>query len=550
MSDTPCTDCASTWWQQVIKGLVDVIHEWHNLAVVEACEADDEEKRSAMRGKLGERMTKLNTLVCKGEEQYGNVGDVADSQQAAIRAAENTRDCITTSVIASTNKEPLVALYTELAEELERNRNTIETLTDQHVSRGMAVVGRIFDAAIYSVRRVVDASEKSGAERDKACAMGRSVIGPRRGDCQARCTALRTKWDAIQVDLGTFLEDIYEASQVPKIKELADSVFESGRELRQDQDHIDCALRVTFFAERVKDLVGALRDIEVYTRSDGTASREEDILSNDATRITNAIKQLQVETTRLLDEEANHHNDQLPRASDPSGRLIEPSMRATIHQERSSDVARARQVAAKIERDKKIKDKKNQVNRLKGDLQKIQSRAHVQSEQRAQRERLAGYALKIKENIARLQEFGDEVTRYADDCIEIAEREDAVTRSVNNACSRHMCRVAREARALFATTVMRATKDFDGDTAQLARQIQQEMQRFSRTAWRHVGTGRAMVGNGTAPPETMETLDAMQAQNVADINENEALYTEKMRAIGDIQDKVGGLVKDAIKRGG
>jgi uncharacterized membrane protein len=59
-----------------------------------------------------------------------------------------------------------------------------------------------------------------------------------------------------------------------------------------------------------------------------------------------------------------------------------------------------------------------------------------------------------------------------------------------------------------------------------------------------------MVGNGTAPPETMETLDAMQAQNVADINENEALYTEKMRAIGDIQDKVGGLVKDAIKRGG
>ena len=550
MGDTPCSDCASTWWQQVIKGLVDVIHEWHNLAVVEACEADNDEKRGEMRDKLGESMTKLSTLVCRGEEKYGNVGDVADARQAAQRAAQTTRDCITTSVIAASNKEPLVALYTDLAEELERNRSTIEALTDRHVNRGMAVVGRIFDAAIYSVRRVADASEKSEAERDKACAMGRSVIGPRRGDCQARCTALRTKWDAIQVDLGTFLEDIYEASQMPKIQELADSVFESGRELRQDQDHIDCALRVTFFAERVKDLIGALRDIEVYTRSDGGTARHEDILNNDASRITNAIKQLQVETTRLLDEEANHHDDQVLPARDPAGRRIDPAMRATIHRERSSDVARARQVAAKIERDKKIKDKRAQVTRLKGDLEKIQSRVHVQAQERARRARLTKHAAKIKENIARLQDFGDEVTRYADDCVEIAERDDAVTRSVNNACSRHMCRVARDARALFATTVQRAIKDFDGDTAQLARQIQQEMQRFSRTAWRHVGSGRAMVGDGTAPPETMETLDAMQAQNVAEIKENEALYTEKMRQVDEIQDKVGGLVKAAIKRGG
>ena len=541
-----CPECASSWWQGVIKELVDVIHAWHDLAVAETCNSEDEHKRAAARKELNQKMINLNTSMCRGAEALGSTVDITDAKDAVSRARADTRACITASIVAADNKQPLIDLFTALASELDQNRNRMKELTDNHVSRGIATATRIFDAAVYSVRRVVDAMEKMSEHRNKACAIGRGVLGSKRNDCQAKCTAMRMSWDSMQSGLSEFLVEMYDKSGDAKIKQLGEAIFQSAKDLRGENDHVDCALRVSFFAHRVTDLIDALKEISLLSDG-GDIEKENELLSQEASRVNSAIKNLQVETQRLISKENNQDLDKLDTdQAGTHGRILGDKVRASAAEARSTDLARARSAAHQIERDKKLNVAYKKAERYRDELEDIQTRNHVLGEKKQRVEALSSMRETISLKIKELAKFKEDTSVYADECMEISQREDSVTRSVDSDCTRHMCRVATDARRVFSLTVKRATSEFSGDTQELARRIQQEMQRFSRVAWRDIAAGRALVGSGKAPLEAMDVFEAMQAQNIAETRENETRYAGNMRHIDQLKGRVSTLVNDVM----
>jgi len=546
-ADAPCAECASSWWQGVVLALIGTIHRWHDVAVVEACEAEDAEKKAEARRALRAQMDRLNAEMCRGPSAMRSAGEAADAAGRAADARRDTEACVTASLTGAPDNLPLVKLFERIAADLEQNKAAVERLTSEHVHSGMRAVASIFDAALFSVRRVVEAVGRASSERERACATGERVLGQRRGNCEARCTALRGEWGAMQGRLAAFVDELADAVRSPQLTELARAIAASADALAAGDARTDCAMRVAYFAERVRELSSALRSIHDRVGR-AVAAGDERALAAQTREVADAVARLGTETRALLSEEASATaGAAAPGEGDfAADAVYTDDLRRTVHAARMTDIDRAQSVARQLHTRRELQDRGEALGRQRAELDRLRSRAATMRDENKRFADAAQSLARIPEWIEVLRGFETQLTAYADDCIEVTQRGDAVVRAVDGACGRHLCGVAREARRVFSTSVARATRDFHGGTEELARRVQQQMQRFSRTAWSSVGQGRQMVARGAAPPESLAALDAFKSQNTADIAQNEVAYAAQMRPVEAIHEVVGKLVLNAV----
>lgn len=589
----PCATCPSQWWEQAVGQLIGAVRKWHDVVVAEACAGYTDEDRRRERKLLAQRMCELRASL-QPTSVATNVG-TASARDSRIETAQRRSEARRCAAVAADSappaaRESLKALFSRIESELRENKRAVEKMSSEHVGSGLRSVATVFDVAVYSARRVQAAVESAEKARDKACAAGRGVLHGRHATCRARCTALRTQWTATQDELRAFVSRLASLTDSVIIRDLAEAMAHAGDILMAADDGgpdaAICEMTVQYFSDRLRDLDAALVEIgDALNHTSGVPTRFSDVdgrapagnlartdgmdelddLDEMLPDVRRAISGLETgdpakkaRHARLSvdrDDEGRTDNAADDSDSDDSGIVdltkasaLRPYGTVPGHDDRRVEGGATAAVLGRLARKQRSSHR-----RQRHDAREKRRRAALMSDGKRQRvladrrKAIAGAIRDLRSWRAKLEQFRQRVTKYADECVELNARDEAIEQTANSHCSAHLCAVATNARRIFNKAMVAATTRFEGDSRRLAANVHRHMTRFARTAWRSVGTGRQMVASGVAPVSTIAALEAYKRQNQAEMRESEAAYTESMGTVRPLSDMIGTMVESAIK---
>ena len=488
------------WVDSVSSVILDVLMQWHEVAVADACPSG---APALEVQELCRLVKKLRTLFAQKRGDQTSPDELRLMMGESDACRSNYEQLVrrwSASSGATAHADSFVQISNGLMETLASARKQIGDIVQHHTSNALYVVGAVFDLATESVQAVHATIRDLRDKQKDSCERGFKRLLADETQCTRQCGDLRATWSVLQRTLADLLRQIAADVNSKALHQYATRVLTAIDAINSTQEAPgDCAARARYFVESV----GSLRDLLTCLHQDGPKSRARCVKSQRRISAIGAdIAKLERRTAKL--------KLAIEQSRRRGGIMRERTGLQTLEME----LARERELDELNRSIDRRRDEQATLTETLGGL-KVRARdadvaaAHIRS---------------IPPLLEKLDEFKARSEAYQLSCEKIDAIKAEIQTATDAVCHKAACETAKEARRRFRSVYESARTQYRTTNKDLASRVEEHLKYYSQQAWQKMGVAQELLTSGAVDASGFAILSAIRADDASEIRTRSAIH--------------------------